>query len=311
MTAPTEAASSSAGMTTPTITRARPASPERPPAPPPAARSARGTASRRRSRARRAWQNSTDGGSPPCSPQMPTLRSGPRARARARPPSAPAGPRPPGRCDTNGSLRQDLLVDVLGQELAGVVAREAEGHLRQVVGAEGEELRLARRSRPAVSAARGTSIMVPTRYSTRHAAPSRMTSSATRRTTAAWSLRARSTCPTSGIMISGTTFMPFAATSHGGLEDGARLHRGDLGIGDAEAAAAVPEHGVELVQLLDAVRAASGRPFLSSRHGHPVPLAPSSFFCGRRSPAAAARCPPSAPRAWAGTRAAADRACGW
>ena len=35
----------------------------------------------------------------------------------------------------------------------------------------------------------------------------------------------------------------------GGLEDGARLHFGDFGVGDAEAAAAVPEHGVELVQL--------------------------------------------------------------
>ena len=36
-----------------------------------------------------------------------------------------------------------------------------------------------------------------------------------------------------------------------GLEDGARLHARDLRIGDAEAAAAVAEHGVELVQLLD------------------------------------------------------------
>ena len=38
----------------------------------------------------------------------------------------------------------------------------------------------------------------------------------------------------------------------GGLEDGARLHLGDLGEGDAEAAAAQAEHGVGLVQLLDA-----------------------------------------------------------
>ena len=40
---------------------------------------------------------------------------------------------------------------------------------------------------------------------------------------------------------------------HHGFEDGARLHLGDLGIGDAEAAAAVAEHRVELVQILHAL----------------------------------------------------------
>ena len=64
---------------------------------------------------------------------------------------------------------------------------------------------------PAVTAARGTSIMVPTRYSI--LTPwSVMTSSATRRTTAAW-WRNSSTCPTSGIMISGITLMPRFVTS--------------------------------------------------------------------------------------------------
>ena len=33
-----------------------------------------------------------------------------------------------------------LLVQVLGQEAAGVVARQSHGRLRQVVGAEAEEL---------------------------------------------------------------------------------------------------------------------------------------------------------------------------
>ena len=43
--------------------------------------------------------------------------------------------------DGKGVLRQDLLLDVLDQEtLLGVVAGDAEGHLGQVVGAEGEEL---------------------------------------------------------------------------------------------------------------------------------------------------------------------------
>ena len=45
----------------------------------------------------------------------------------------------------------------------------------------------------------------------------------------------------------------------GGFEDGARLHLGDLRIGDAEAAAAVAEHRVELVQLRDALLRSSRR----------------------------------------------------
>ena len=38
---------------------------------------------------------------------------------------------------------------------------------------------------------------------------------------------------------------------HGSLDDGARLHLGDLGVGVAQAAAAVSQHGVELGQRLD------------------------------------------------------------
>ena len=37
----------------------------------------------------------------------------------------------------------------------------------------------------------------------------------------------------------------------GGLEDGARLHAGDLRVDDAQAAAAQAEHGVVLVQVVD------------------------------------------------------------
>ena len=46
--------------------------------------------------------------------------------------------------------------------------------------------------------------------------------------------------------------MPSLADPHGGLENGARLHLGDFGIEDAEAAAAQAQHRVELVQLFDA-----------------------------------------------------------
>jgi hypothetical protein len=58
--------------------------------------------------------------------------------------------------------REDALVDVGRQEAPGVVAADAEGGLRQVVGAEGEELAPPAIS-PALSAARGSSIIVPTR----------------------------------------------------------------------------------------------------------------------------------------------------
>ena len=63
-------------------------------------------------------------------------------------------------------------------------------------------------------------------------------------------------------MISGWTLMPSFCTIGGGLEHRARLHRGDLGIADAEAAAAEAEHRVELVQLLDALSecASTGTP---------------------------------------------------
>lgn len=57
----------------------------------------------------------------------------------------------------------NLLVVVVAQELAGVVAGEAEGHLGQVVGAEGEELGLLGDLVGSQGGA-GISIMVPTSY---------------------------------------------------------------------------------------------------------------------------------------------------
>ena len=97
----------------------------------------------------------------------------------------------------------DLLVVVVAQELAGVVAGEAEGHLGQVVGAEGEELGLLG-DLVAVRAARGISIMVPTSYFMSIPA-SLMILSAVATTTSLTYLSSL-TSPTRGIMISGTIF---------------------------------------------------------------------------------------------------------
>ena len=93
---------------------------------------------------------------------------------------------------------------------------------------------------------------------------------------------------TSGTMISGIGASPFHRHRERGLEDGARLHLVDFGIGDAEPAAAMAEHRVEFVKLgdpalqrLDADARRRRRP--------------------RRTP----------PRYAAGIRGAADRAGGW
>ena len=194
------------------------------------------------------WQNFTDSGSPPCSPQMPTFRFGRVLRPLL-------GGHLHQLADAfliqHGKriLLEDSLLQVLGQELVDVVAREAEGRLRQVVGAEAEELGLLG-DLSATRAARGSSIMVPTRYSTVRSFSAK-TSSATRRTMSAWFFI--SLMPlVSGIMISGCTLMPFFLHFDGRLDDGARLHLGDLRIGDSQTAAAQSEHRVRLVQFFHA-----------------------------------------------------------
>ena len=57
---------------------------------------------------------------------------------------------------------EDALVDILGQEAAGVVTADADRRLGEVVGAEEKNSPTSAIS-PAFSAARGSSIIVPTR----------------------------------------------------------------------------------------------------------------------------------------------------
>src|SRR3979411_2622325 len=86
------------------------------------------------------WQNSTEAGSPPCSPQIPTLR----AFFVFRPPPVPVplhSPPPPLLVQPrDGIFREQLPLEIERQELPDVVAAVAEGHLGEVVGAEGEEV---------------------------------------------------------------------------------------------------------------------------------------------------------------------------
>ena len=105
----------------------------------------------------------------------------------------------------------------------------------------------------AVSAARGISIMVPTMYcrSFMPALPS--TSSATRYHDLLLVLQFLHAADQRNHDF-GNHLDALLGHLHGGFEDGARLHLGDLGIGDAETAAAMAEHRVELVQLFDALQ---------------------------------------------------------
>ena len=189
-----------------------------------------------------------------------------------------------------------------GRNLPASSREKPKRHLREVVGAEREELGLLgdlvrghrARAAPRSSCRPGTRRPTP---------PFAITSSATRRTIAAWSLELLDVADQRDHDLGHRPAMPFFDDSQRRLEDRARLHLGDLGIGDAEPAAAVPEHRVELVQLLDRAAAARACPSWPAivRYASPSSAALRAL---------SARCPPSAPRASAGTRGAAGRACG-
>ena len=94
-----------------------------------------------------AWQKATERGSPPCSPQMPIFRSGFAARPRSTAIRI-SSPTPSLVEHLERVVLHHAVLEVAREELAlGVVARDAERRLRQVVRAEGEELARSRRSR--------------------------------------------------------------------------------------------------------------------------------------------------------------------
>ena len=176
----------------------------------------------------------------------------PERRLAPRPRSQPirtARRRRRRRWSRTGSV-EDAVLDVRGQELAlRVVARDAEPVcVRSLVPNEKKSACGAIWS--AQTAARGSSIIVPIGIS---GVPSSSSTSAT-------SARMRSSSvakPTSGIMIAGRGSPPVERTARRGPRDRRDLHRVDLGVQQADAAAARAEHRVRLVQPADARRAAS------------------------------------------------------
>ena len=187
-----------------------PAPARRRPAPRRAARAARGTASSRRSRARARGRTRPSPG-----------RRRARRRSRASGPACASRPRStairirsptPGSSSVSNGLRSRIpSLEVARQELAlGVVAREPERGLREVVRAEGEEVGVPRRSRRRAgtraaarsSSRRGTATSRP--------APRRLVAA---RTVSSRSRRSSSAKPTSGCMISTSGARPPLATA--------------------------------------------------------------------------------------------------
>ena len=173
-------------------------------------------------------------------------------------------------------LLEDLVLDVRHEEVAHVVAADAERHLREVVRAEAEELGalrdFIRRERAARHFDHGADQVVELHLLLRHHL-------------------LRDAMDDLGLEIE--LLLEPDERDHDlrlhldlllrdigrRFEDGARLHLGDLGIGDAEAAAAMTEHRIEFVQLLDALRDLLRADADLLRRDRPVIFA----SCGRNS----------------------------
>ena len=146
----------------------------------------------------------------------------------------------------------DLPVIVAGQELARIVAAEAEGHLGQIVGAEGEELRLLG---DVIGGEGGAGDLNHGAHLVGHVA-----------------VRVADKLP--GHLVNGLLHIrqllglanqgnhdlrhnaprrTAGADRQSGLDDGGSLHLGDLRVGDIQAAAPVAHHGVELVEAVDGI----------------------------------------------------------
>ena len=141
----------------------------------------------------------------------------------------------------------DLVVVVAGQELAGVVTAEAEGHLGEVVGAEGEELGflgdIVSSEGSAGDLDHGADLIV-------HVAAGLVDELARHGVDDALDVCQLAGFADQGHHDFGLDLPGGTAAAHGqgSLDDGRGLHLGNFGVGDVQTAAAVTHHGVELVQ---------------------------------------------------------------
>lgn len=144
----------------------------------------------------------------------------------------------------------DLVRIVCGQELAGVVAREAERHLREVVGAEAEELRflgdLVRRERRAGDLDHRADLILELDVHLLDDRIRRLDDDILDELHLLRFARERDHDLGDDVPV-----RMLLLDADGRLDDRLGLHDGDLGIGDGKAATAVTHHGVELVQVGD------------------------------------------------------------
>ena len=224
-----------------------------------AARAGRGTASSTRSRARGRGRTRPTARSPPCSPQIPSFRSPLHARAPARPRSASARRPRRRRASRTGSSREDVGLEVVREEPASASSREKPSVVcvRSFVPKEKKSACSAISS--ARTHARGSSIIVPTRYSISRAACS--SSADGRSSVSSRRRRSSSAKPTSGCMISTSGASPVrSSTASAARDDRAHLHLVDLREHEPEAAAARAEHRVRLGERADAAPPSSATP---------------------------------------------------
>ena len=193
---------------------------------------ARGTASTRRSRARSRGRTRPRRGRRRARRRCPTLSFGRVLRPRSTPIRI-SSPTPSRSMETNGSLGRIAARHVGAEKARGVVAADAEGGLGQIVGAEGKELRglgdLGGAQRRPRQLDHGADLIVDSRSGLardrlRHGVDARLDQvelglgGDERDHHLGHHRLARALCRLDR-----------------GLEDGARLHLGDLGIGDARA----------------------------------------------------------------------------
>ena len=194
------------------------------------------------------WQNSTDDGSPPCSPQIPTLRSGRVLRPRSIA-ILTNWPTPSRSIERKRILLEDAFRQIGRQHFVDVVARETECGLREIVGAEGKELRFFRDLIRDQAGARQldhradevinvSSLFFENFFG--HAANDRCL------------VRHFFQRRDERNHDFGIDLYAIFGDGDGRFKNGARLHLGNFRISDSEPASAMSEHGIELVQLLHA-----------------------------------------------------------
>ena len=145
----------------------------------------------------------------------------------------------------------DLLVVVIAEELTGVIAAEAEGHLREVVGTEGEELclggDLVGQQGGAGDLDHGADLILEIHAGFLDDLVGGLHHDVLDK------LELLDLAHQGNHDLGLNDVLAPLGDGNGRIDYGSGLHPGDLGVGDGQPAAAVPHHGVELMERGDDV----------------------------------------------------------